>query len=984
MLSVLLIQNCHAALFFTDHFNYSDGVNLGSTIGGGGAAWSAASGDVTQIRVTASSAQSSPASYAPASGLGVAVTPTGTRKQTGLAFNGTTGVPVGDGNVVYASFLLNVQTLPTLAQGNQRVAYLHSVAATSGGIELVVNRTGQAGIQKKGSGTTYVAGTPFASPGRHLVIMRYKFQTGNDEVALWVDPSNTNYGLEPAPTNGLFAATTGGGSDMTSAIQYFFIESAALTGPLFWLDEVRVATTWSEAVPASGSVSPSAVPVITQELLLPQGMVLRGSNGPPGSNYQVLATTNASLPMTNWPTIASQVFDSTGRFDSTNPITPGLDRQFFRLLVGGTNLTAPTAPNITSQPQSLTVAAGATSNFTVVATGTAPLSYFWSFNTNTPVGINSNSLTLANIQAGDAGDYRVIVSNSAGTATSSVATLTVLAPPVITLQPQSQTITVSNDATFTVASIGTAPISYQWFFNTNTPLGINSNVLALPNVQTSNAGKYSVIITNSYGAVTSAFATLTVSTSIVNNVQFNLVGFGQAATGGGQLADTSTAYAKVTNAVQLANAVLAFNKTGGVRVIEIMNDLDLGWNEIGTAVQNLVSTPFTAHTTPKLHPRLLTTGVSKMDIKYSGGGLTIFSANGATIRHCTFNIKSTHNIIVRNLKFDEMWEWDESSSPPGGYDKNDWDYIDLANGGSVYDIWIDHCTFTKAYDGIVDIKAGSTNVTLSWCSYTGDDGAVNSNSFVWQQINSMESNRPAQAFYNFLRNNGYSTTNIVQIIQGHDKTHLMGSNDKDPNNVNLSATFHHLWMRNCWDRAVPRLRAGNVHDFNIYVDDTDALAAKRLRDAVQSTMSVANSNALDTSYSFNPPLNGSISTEGGAILVEKSAYIDCLYPLRNNQTAPLDSTYTGKIMALDTIYHMDNADTTTTDFRGDSTNAPGSNYFGPAQAVIIPFSWNGFTTLPYVYTNVVTDPAQLQTILSNYAGAGKLTWSKTNWLKTAY
>jgi pectate lyase len=106
--------------------------------------------------------------------------------------------------------------------------------------------------------------------------------------------------------------------------------------------------------------------------------------------------------------------------------------------------------------------------------------------------------------------------------------------------------------------------------------------------------------------------------------------------------------------------------------------------------------------------------------------------------------------------------------------------------------------------------------------------------------------------------------------------------------------------------------------------------------------------------------------------------------LRNNQTDVTDPTYTGKIMALDMIYHMDNADSTTTDFRGDSTNAPGNTYLGPAQAPVIPFSWNGFTTLPYTYTNVMNDPAQLPAILASSAGAGVMTWAKTNWLKTAY
>jgi pectate lyase len=414
-----------------------------------------------------------------------------------------------------------------------------------------------------------------------------------------------------------------------------------------------------------------------------------------------------------------------------------------------------------------------------------------------------------------------------------------------------------------------------------------------------------------------------------------------------------------------------------VKVIEITTNLDLGWNEINPAVQTLSSTPFRSHNTPLLHPRLLTTGVSLIDIKPKSG-LTIFSANGVTIRHATFNVKSCSNIIIRNLKFDEMWEWDESTK--GQYDRNDWDFIDLGNGGSVSNVWVDHCTFTKTYDGILDTKAGCSAITISWCKYTGDDGATNMNSFVWQQINSLESNRTSYAFYNFLRNNGFSTTDIVTVIQGHDKTHLAGQNDLDPNNATLAMTFHHLWLNNVWDRCVPRLRAGNVHDYNLYVDDTLALAAKNLRDAKAAAMSTANQNTLNNTYDFEQPLNGAISTEGAALLVEKSVYMNDLWPLRNNQTDPANPQYTGKIMALVTIYQLNS-----TVVRGNSTD--GGNPMGPFQATIIPFSWNTNSStpngvLPYSYT--LDDPAQLKSIVPAGAGTGIVNWNKTNWLLTAY
>src|ERR1041385_6345543 len=70
--------------------------------------------------------------------------------------------------------------------------------------------------------------------------------------------------------------------------------------------------------------------------------------------------------------------------------------------------------------------------------------------------------------------------------------------------------------------------------------------------------------------------------------------------------------------------------------------------------------------------------------------------------------------------------------------------------------------------------------------------------------------------------------------------------------------------------------------------------------------------------------------------------------------------------------------------RGNSTD-PG-NPLGPFQAAIIPFSWNlPGNQLPYSYT--MDDPSQVPSIVTSAnagAGAGVLTWSKTNWLKTSY
>jgi sugar lactone lactonase YvrE len=92
---------------------------------------------------------------------------------------------------------------------------------------------------------------------------------------------------------------------------------------------------------------------------------------------------------------------------------------------------AATVPQITTQPQSQTVTAGASVSFTVVATGVPTPTYQWNFNGVAIGGATSSTYSLSSVQAANAGNYTVTVTNSAGSVTSNPATLTVNAatPP---------------------------------------------------------------------------------------------------------------------------------------------------------------------------------------------------------------------------------------------------------------------------------------------------------------------------------------------------------------------------------------------------------------------------------------------------------------------------------------------------------------------------------------------------------------------------
>jgi hypothetical protein len=158
--------------------------------------------------------------------------------------------------------------------------------------------------------------------------------------------------------------------------------------------------------------------------------------------------------------------------------------------------------------------------FTVIATGTAPLSYQWKKNGASISGATASSYTTPATTTNDSGStFSVMVSNSAGNVTSSVATLTVNAAPVaptITTQPVNQTVTAGQTATFTVTVTGTAPLSYQWYRNGAAVAGATSaSYTTGPTTSSDNGAQFTVMVANTAGTATSTPATLTINAAPV-------------------------------------------------------------------------------------------------------------------------------------------------------------------------------------------------------------------------------------------------------------------------------------------------------------------------------------------------------------------------------------------------------------------------------------------------------------------------------------
>ena len=182
-------------------------------------------------------------------------------------------------------------------------------------------------------------------------------------------------------------------------------------------------------------------------------------------------------------------------------------------------ISANTEPFINTQPQDQSIFTEQNATFSVIAGGSAPLSYQWYYNNDTALTDETNSsLTITNAQTSDTGGYSVTITNASGSVDSDTAELTVTVPtaPSIVTQPQSLTVLPGESAVFTVTAGGSAPLSYQWYYNTNTVVtNATSDTLTLTNVQPVNAGTYSVVVSNFLSSATSTNAILSVNTNPV-------------------------------------------------------------------------------------------------------------------------------------------------------------------------------------------------------------------------------------------------------------------------------------------------------------------------------------------------------------------------------------------------------------------------------------------------------------------------------------
>lgn len=317
-----------------------------------------------------------------------------------------------------------------------------------------------------------------AASGHTNAVVNYPAPTGTPGATIaGTPPSGSTF---PAGTNTVICTATYGSNTATCSFTITVVLPPSLTNAL-------VVTNVPAGQPFTLAVTPLGSSPFTYQWYFENTAISGGTSNP-------LTIPNAQE--VNEGLYRVVVFNSAGAI--TNPVAS------VRVL--------PTSPTISSNPASLTLPATSTATFQTAAIGSQPLGYQWYFNGSVITGATASQYAISNVQSNNIGNYQVLVTNGLGTATSTVATLTVTpVPPHFTLQPTALSqVSGGSNLTLTAQATGSQPIAYQWKFNGTNLAGMTSTSLQITNLSSANSGSYVLQAASFAGSTNSSVASVVV------------------------------------------------------------------------------------------------------------------------------------------------------------------------------------------------------------------------------------------------------------------------------------------------------------------------------------------------------------------------------------------------------------------------------------------------------------------------------------------
>ncbi len=459
----------------------------------------------------------------------------------------------------------------------------------------------------------------------------------------------------------------------------------------------------------------------------------------------------------------------------------------------------------------------------------------------------------------------------------------------------------------------------------------------------------------------------------------------------------------------------SLNKAGSVHVIEIANDLNLGYFKLGSSEKatNLV-TDFASNMNKLssslcMSDMLKENGISQIKIENTSN-LLIYSKHGAKLTHCGFKLTSDTNVIFRNLEFDELWQWEDAfvntASKIGDYDWFGWAYFKISFCGF---IWIDHCTFGKSYDGQIDYANpvynanagtafrapyggnGENGLHISWCKFNA--GSDDPSGYLYKMMEKIEKEyqegKKNYLYYNALRDANISFEDILYgLAIPQKKGFLCGDDAKfsgsyetadDYNfNLRLKVSFANCIFKNLEDR-LPKLRGGNAYLYNCLVDSSEYYGYRT---------KLINANArgivkrVNSGWKCALVSQGIVCGNGGSVQAENTIFrgIDTL--IKHNDTKNVSPYVDGGFRIKNCSYQRTNNSIV---YVGSSDD-PGTAFISsiPSKLNTANFSWKTEDELP-PYEVQCFELNELEAILNHSIyGCGTTTALQQMLLKKQY
>jgi len=409
------------------------------------------------------------------------------------AFTNTPG-----NTLIYASFTINVSTLPTIKGGyfanfkdttNDYVGHVF-IATTN----TVVPGTYQLGIDNFATASSAASFFPLdlATGITYQVVINYDDEPSGNGGFLWVNPATINdynvYGTDT--TTNLLQQNI-----VISQIAFSQYTDQGVAA----IGNVMVGTTFGDVltntpqIPVIG-INPQSTNLYSNDNItlyvaasgLGQLSYRWLSNGVPLSDGTYVSGSSANVltlsDLQNTANYSAVVSNSVGSVTSKVAVV--------------TINTTPTPPFFIAQPYGATNSLGSTITLSAVANGTGPLTYYWYFeatNGGSPVGLSSGStLTLANVTFPESGYYYVTVTGGAAPPTNSVIVpVLVVPPPSVTMAYLHSLMQTNNDGSYNIVnSSGVGTFNVQGVVTTFGPCSSNSKTYGEYYIQDSTAGIY--------------------------------------------------------------------------------------------------------------------------------------------------------------------------------------------------------------------------------------------------------------------------------------------------------------------------------------------------------------------------------------------------------------------------------------------------------------------------------------------------------------